>query len=358
MPPKKQQPQASSSKAKIDKTFGLKNKKSAKVQKQIAQIQSQSAQAGKSPEALAKQKEKELREKVQADEAKRKKEEAELFKPVQVQKVPFGVDPKTVLCAFFKAGHCDKGTKCKFSHDLNVGRKVEKKNLYEDARSKETDTMDTWDEEKLRSVVLSKSGNPRTQTDIVCKFFIEAIELQKYLFGWFWDCPNGEACQYRHALPPGFVLKSQRKAAEDAEKANAITIEEFLETERHKLGPNLTPVTPESFAKWKQTRMSKKDAEAEALRKTKDQQAAAGKSSGMSGRDLFQYNPEWFEDSDDGEDEWDLAKYRRESEDAELAAEEERIRVLALEDGTHEGGSSNGFAGDDGETIEASGSQL
>jgi hypothetical protein len=39
-----------------------------------------------------------------------------------------------VLCTFYKAGHCDKGTKCKFSHDLNVERKVEKKNLYADTR--------------------------------------------------------------------------------------------------------------------------------------------------------------------------------------------------------------------------------
>jgi hypothetical protein len=50
-------------------------------------------------------------------------------------------------------------------------------------------------------------------------------------FGWFWECPNGEQCQYRHALPPGFVLKSQRKALEDAEKANQISLEEFLEVE-------------------------------------------------------------------------------------------------------------------------------
>jgi hypothetical protein len=75
-----------------------------------------------------------LRAKQKADEEKRKKEEAAMFKPVQVQKVPFGVDPKTVLCAFFKAGNCDKGSKCKFSHDMDVGRKVEKKNLYEDGR--------------------------------------------------------------------------------------------------------------------------------------------------------------------------------------------------------------------------------
>lgn len=44
------------------------------------------------------------------------------------------MDPKTLLCAFYKAGHCDKGTKCKFSHDKNVERKVDKKNLYEDSR--------------------------------------------------------------------------------------------------------------------------------------------------------------------------------------------------------------------------------
>ena len=42
---------------------------------------------------------------------------------------------------------------------------------------------------------------------------------------------KGDNCQYRHALPPGFVLKSEKKAKEEAEKANTISIEEFLETE-------------------------------------------------------------------------------------------------------------------------------
>ncbi|KAI0719382.1 hypothetical protein C8T65DRAFT_636526 [Cerioporus squamosus] len=335
MPPKKQQ-QASGSKVKEDKTFGMKNKnRSARVQKEVATIQKQQALAGKSRAALEKEKEKAMREKAKLEEEKRKKEEAALLKPVQTQKVPFGVDPKTVLCVFFKAGNCEKGNKCKFSHDVNVGRKVEKKNLYEDSREdKMKDTMENWDEEKLRNVVLSKSGNPRTTTDIVCKFFIQAIETEKY--GWFWECPNGESCHYRHALPPGFVLKSQKKALEDAEKANAISLEEFLEVERHKLGPNLTPVTPETFAKWKRTRMDKKLAEEEALRKAKDDKHAAGKNSGMSGRDLFTYNPEWFEDDDEPEeDEWDLAKYRKEQEDADIAAEEERIRQLQLGEGGH-----------------------
>ncbi|KAG6894027.1 hypothetical protein C0992_007755 [Termitomyces sp. T32_za158] len=369
MPPKKQ-PQASGSKIKDDKTFGLKNKnKSAKVQKQVALLQAQAAMTGKSRASLEKEKEKALREKAKADEEKRKKEEAAMLKPVMTQKVPFGVDPKTVLCAYFKAGQCEKGNKCKFSHDLDVGRKVEKKNLYEDSREdKLKDTMDTWDDEKLRKVVLSKAGNPRTTTDvgrsitmnisvltfhrqIVCKYFIQAIEGMK--FGWFWECPNGDACQYRHALPPGFVLRSQKKAMDEAAKSNEISLEEFLEVERHKLGSNLTPVTRETFAVWKKTRMDKKAAEEEAVRKAKNAQNVAGKSVGMSGRDLvitffafletriehslfqFTYNPEWFADSDeeDDGDDWDLDKYRRQKEADDLEAEERRISGLSLQDG-------------------------
>lgn len=312
----------------------MKNKnKSAKVKQEIARIQAQAAQAGKSKEVLAKEKEKDAKAKAKAEEEKRKKEEAELFKPVQVQKVPFGVDPKTVLCQYFKAGYCEKGNKCKFSHDPDVGRKVEKKNIYVDSRDEKlADTMDKWDEEKLRTVVLSKTGNPRTTTDIVCKYFIEAIETQKY--GWFWECPTPN-CMYRHALPPGFVLKSQKKAAEDAAKANTISLEEFLEVERHKLGPNLTPVNAETFAIWKKTRMDKKLAEEEALKKAKESQHAAGKTTGMSGRDLFQYNPEWFEDEDDeGSEDWDLDRYRREKEAEDLKAEEARIAALSLDDGS------------------------
>lgn len=203
--------------------------------------------------------------------------------------------------------------------------------------------MENWDEDKLRKVVLSKHGNPRTTTDVrlilipivthpsgnACRSYantsstllkrrsahIGCLRTTLHLrvharFGWFWECPNGgEKCQYRHALPPGFVLKSQRKAIEEAEKANTISLEEFLEVEvpiesfplhsialntksahwlfqRHKLGQNLTPVTPETFAKWKQTRMDKKQAEEDATKKAKETAHAAGKNTGMSGRDL------------------------------------------------------------------------
>ena len=48
-----------------------------------------------------------------------------------------GVDPKSVLCAFFKQGQCQKGAKCKFSHDLTMGRKGEKKSIYSDEKGKQ-----------------------------------------------------------------------------------------------------------------------------------------------------------------------------------------------------------------------------
>ncbi|KLO15233.1 hypothetical protein SCHPADRAFT_270690 [Schizopora paradoxa] len=320
-------------------------KKGGKAQAYVKQVQQQAALAGKSTEERKKQAALEKQKEEIAKAKAREAEIASLVKPVRIQKVPFGVDPKTLLCEFFKAGNCEKGAKCKFSHDPNVGRKVEKRNVYEDGREEKlNDTMDKWDEEKLRSVVLSKHGNPKTTTDIVCKYFIEAIETQQ--FGWFWECPNGgDKCFYRHALPPGFVLKSQKKAMADAAKANEITLEDFLETERHKLGKNLTPVTPESFAKWKKTRLDKKSAEEEAAKKAKTVQAAAGKSSGMSGRDLFTYNPEWFaEEDDDDDDDWDIDMFRREKEAEELAAEEARIAALGLDDGyrEEEPGDANG----------------
>ena len=209
MPPKKAGPsEPKKTKASVeDKTFGMKNKKGGQAQRAIAQLQAQS-KSNKSPEEKKKEAEKEQRLKEKAAAEQAKKEAAELFKPVQVQKVPFGVDPKTVLCQFFKQGHCEKGRKCKFSHDLDVGRKGQKKDLYQDTREdqadeKEKDKMDDWDEEKLRKVVLSKHGNPKTTTDKVCKYFIHAVEEGKY--GWFWTCPNGgDKCMYRHSLPPGY----------------------------------------------------------------------------------------------------------------------------------------------------------
>ncbi|TID23191.1 hypothetical protein CANINC_003208 [Pichia inconspicua] len=243
-----------------DKTFGLKNKnKSKKVQEFVSQVQAGIPADIKRQQELAKRR---AAEKKAADEAK--KEALKLLAgSVPTQKVPFGVDPKSILCEFFKLGSCTRGKNCKFSHDFNVARKSAKKDLYTDDKDNEreqkmADTMDNWDEEKLRSVISSKHGNPKTTTDKVCKYFIQAVEEGKY--GWFWVCPGSDPktnteCKYRHSLPAGFVLKTkeQRRLEKQAlENQPKITLEDFIETERDKLPKdNLTPINAETFAKWK-----------------------------------------------------------------------------------------------------------
>ncbi len=175
-----------------DKTFGLKNKnKSAKVARYVESVQQQvqhnvSKQATKmSAEERAAQ---ELR-KAKAEKEKMEKEMAQLFRAtIKQPKLEAGVDPKSVLCEFFKQGVCDKGAKCKFSHDLSVSRKAAKVNIYEDRRDgegggeggeKDKDNISDWDQQKLEAVVSSKHGSEQ-KTDIVCKYFLDAIEKELY----------------------------------------------------------------------------------------------------------------------------------------------------------------------------------
>lgn len=49
--------------------------------------------------------------------------------------------------------------------------------------------MDKWDEEKLRSVVLSKQGNPKTTTD---------VRVSSYLVGTVYECENVDCLQVFH----------------------------------------------------------------------------------------------------------------------------------------------------------------
>lgn len=330
MPPKKKDDvkgkKPSATKIVEDKTFGMKNKKGASAQRQIKQIASSLSSSADEKKKQA-EKEARAREKKAAEDAKREAD-ALLNKPAQIQKVPFGVDPKTVVCIFFKKGNCEKGKKCKFAHDLAVERKVDKKNLYVDARAEEEEkkkkeTSDDWDEEKLRKVVLSKKGNQQTTTDKVCKYFIDAIEDGKY--GWFWICPNGgDKCKYKHALPPGFVLKTkEQRAAEkallDKSPLKTLTLEDFLESERHKLTGILTPVTPESFAKWKKERLDKKAAEEQA-RKAKE---ATGRALFESGN--WRFNEDNDSETDDDDEVWNLEKMRQETEAIRRRKEEERL---------------------------------
>lgn len=234
------------------------------------------------------------------------------------------------MCVYFKQNLCQKGDKCKFSHDLSVERKSEKRNIYEDVREK--DTMDNWDEQTLEDVIDKKHGEDnkrKNQTQIVsidlnvgvfiifylfyllkvCKYFIEAVENKTY--GWFWACPNGETCIYRHALPPGFTLKSEMKKKEDEEE---VSIEMLIEKERASLGQGTTKVTLETFLAWKARKLQEKKEELKKSEEKKMKDYKLGFMNGLTGRDIFTFNPDLIT-NDDEDAQADIDYRRREDDD-------------------------------------------
>lgn len=107
----------------------------------------------------------------------------------------------------------------------------------------------------------------------------------------------------------------------DKSPLKTLTLEDFLESERHKLTGTLTPVTPETFAKWKQDRVSKKAAEQQAIKAKEN-----------TGRAMFE-SGKWKdedeeESEDDDDDVWNLQKLRRETEAIQSKKEEDRLLQL------------------------------
>ena len=141
---------------------------------------------------------------------------------------------------------------------------------------------------------------------------------------------------YKHSLPPGFVLKTkEQRAAEkalmDKSPLKTLTLEDFLESERHKLTGQLTPVTPETFAKWKKERLDKRQAEEQARQAKEATGRAMFEQGGWDASDDSEEeedDQEEDDDDDDGErkdDGWDMDNLRRETERLREESEKKRL---------------------------------
>jgi len=101
------------------------------------------------------------------------------------------------------------------------------------------------------------------------------------------------------------------------------TLEDFLESERHKLTGTLTPVTEETFAIWKKNRLDKKAAEEQA----KAMKEATGRA--MFEKGDWQNGDDDEEAEDDNDGAWNLDALRRETEAARIRKEEERLAAAS-----------------------------
>lgn len=265
-----------------DKTFGLKNKKGSKQQKYIDNVNKQVMSGGRVNSWAAEQ------EKNKARDAKKRKE-AELAE----MELLFG----KALPAKKKGGNFGdfKG--------VDPKTKSKKADIYADARDEKND-MSNWTEEELRAAIEKKHGaadkkNAATTTDKVCNAFLSAVENFKY--GWFWDCPNGANCKYRHALPEGYVLQRDQKKLKEAQKENEISLEDLIERERAALGVG-TKITLETFIIWKKKKREEKKKVLEKETKKKKGKAKSNQLGGLTGRELFQYNADIGGDDEEAED--------------------------------------------------------
>jgi len=154
------------------------------------------------------------------------------------------------------------------------------------------ETMAGWDQATLEKVVEEKGKvfGP-APSPIVCKFFLDAVENK--IYGWFWECPNGLGCQYRHCLPPGFVLKRDKERNKEFEKMAEQRIEEIVDAERDELHirSNLTAITLETFNAWKKRKQEEKE-KIMADDVKKESRKVGGRAYHMlTGRALFKYDP-------------------------------------------------------------------
>jgi len=277
------------------------------------------------------------RKKIREEKKKQQEELAFLLhsKGISVKQptVPEGDDPKNYLCEFFKNNCCTKNANtCKFSHDWSIAKKVQDRKEEEKERERAAlyeDAMENWDIDKLNEVVDKKHGNESNHnlpTTIVCKHFLEAVEQK--LYGWFWSCPSGPTCQYRHKLPQGYVLKSELKAILAEERANKKTDNDLLAEKLEALsleGASKTMVTEDVFMEWK-----KKQAEKRAANDKKKAEERKAKNA-LTGRELMELGICGNEGDDGGSDVWDLYSMMRERAEKEEAEAKQIAEAAAKE---------------------------
>lgn len=238
---------------------------------------------------------KKLASTLEASYMRGRKEERKEEKPDVgvLQKVPVGIDPKTVFCINYKNGVCQKDSnECKFSHEPNAEKRIAL--LMQEGQRKKEQALEAAEKKRIEAERIEKEKKEKKEKSTtaaperICKYYIDALKTGKHNPKWV--CPIGSACQDKHSPPEGYSLK-------DAFEED-ITIEEYIEVERAKLPEKQMPMTAELFERWKKEREQQKIRDEKEKEKIKEGNIRLGKIL-PSGKDLFVYKPDLFVDDEE-----------------------------------------------------------
>lgn len=98
-----------------------------------------------------------------------------------------------------------------------------------------------------------------------------------------------------------------------------ISLEDLIERERAALGRDTTKVTLETFLAWKKKKLKEKEEKEKKDMDKKKSDYRSGKEGGISGREMFIFNPDLAinQDMEEGDTDFDLKHIKREPEDDE-----------------------------------------
>lgn len=123
------------------------------------------------------------------------------------------------------------------------------------------------------------------------------------------------------------MLKRDRKLLE--EQKDAISLEELIESERAALGSCVTKVTLESFLSWKKRKVEEKKQQlVKDEEKKRNDFVKHGRLLGLSGREMFTFNPELI--ANDDEDADNDIDYQHRSDDEEEQGDDEADGQVSL----------------------------
>jgi hypothetical protein len=277
-----------------DKTFGLKNKnKSTVVKAYVKGVENQARGKTGNQQALESQtfEERALKKKLKEEEAFLNSL-SQTVKTIKHTEVEDEDEKRNTLCQFFaQTGFCEEGDSCYFSHDLNIEFNQGTFDIYTDLRN--TKSKLGFDFAMMEDKENKRSKQPKT--DIVCKHFLAAIKSK--IYGWKWNCANGDECIYKHCLPKDYVLKSMQKSVQEE-----MTFEEFYDLEnkideeraRITTGGAGTKVTTETLAAWLEKRKLENERSQDPKKKEKELLSKM-----KTGRELFNANKDKDEYKDD-----------------------------------------------------------